>query len=1040
MSILNRILNYWYDCIKNEDILGKDISIHVRTRAVLNPFNHDPFIFNTDLEPLDVLGNLDNNKIINFAAHAFTKEYEIYYGFPLLYYNEFDEYLKREKCLVAPLFVTRMKYFQEEGRFFLDTDENFPSCGIMAFNKLGLKTEEINDIGQKIEKIFTQDLDPQSLFDESIKIIQNEAEITINEEINPLDLSKSKKIRKGITPGIYNSNILFLGENTVFNFSLLRDLSELKEKTDLEETALSFLSNLSKDHTNKTENNSFIPIIPFASNEYQINAMKKVFQNKLTVITGPPGTGKSQFISNLLINFFLEGKTVLFVSHTNEAVDIVNQKINEQFSNLIMRTGKKEYRQELKAKFSELLIYSSKPIVETVTKEDIKTLWERIDSHRDEINRIDRLKAEYERNYVLLNDIMKYFYQDLDLETFKEKFLNQHNAFSTLDNMIKELKKIEENRFSILEKIYFFILPFLKNKKIKVIKKEINLLLLESGINKFITDNTEIVSDLIEKRKERNRHRLENLLRAFNIFVENRKIYNDLVACNSRLKIEESIKELEEKLVEYSRKYIRAAYLKNINTKQKYFGAVNAFLNELSTSRMIDDIGGFFTKEAMGLLKIWSSTLKSVGRSFPLKPGIFDYVIFDEASQVDLPSAAPALYRGKKAIVVGDPKQLTHISGITRNMDKDIAKTHKLIEEKDYYPSKIRYYDTSLYFSAENSSFSRPVFLNNHYRSEDGIIGLCNTTFYDERLKIMTPLDFSRIPASLPIGVHWVDCKGEVYKHPAGSRLNIKEVEVVQDLYSDILKKIDKTDLTIGIVTPYRRQADRISDAISSVTELEKLEKHSIKSMTAHKFQGSERDIIIFSLVLASKGNGNSDTWYNIYPQILNVALSRAKYLLYIVGDKSFAKNHSCSYKDKCILKKLVHNYDEMKKEENYEKVIFGKKLDSPVEQYLFEKMQDIDFENYGYRLVPKFVFKRYTLDFALIPNIKNKARINIECDGKQHQVIEGVPILEDIERDNFLEEHGWTILRFQNFNIRENTEEVLKKIVESMKSQNYIN
>ena len=299
----------------------------------------------------------------------------------------------------------------------------------------------------------------------------------------------------------------------------------------------------------------------------------------------------------------------------------------------------------------------------------------------------------------------------------------------------------------------------------------------------------------------------------------------------------------------------------------------------------------------------------------------------------------------------------------------------------------------------------------------------------------MSSLDFSRFPSSLPIGVEWIDCSGEVYKHPAGSRVNRKEVEVVVNLYKDILKKIIKTDLTLGIVTPYRRQADAIREAIYNKTQPEDMEKHDIKVMTAHKFQGSERDIMIFSLVLASKGNGNSDTWYNIYPQILNVALSRAKYLLYIVGDKDFSRNHSCYYKRKCVLKKLIENYDELKKQKDYEKYTIGKKFDSPIEQFLYKQLQKIDFGNYGYKLVPKLVFKRYTLDFALIPNKQNKNLINIECDGKQHQIVEGMPVLEDIERDYFLKNHGWKILRFPNFDIRENTTEIINKIVENIKS-----
>jgi len=284
----------------------------------------------------------------------------------------------------------------------------------------------------------------------------------------------------------------------------------------------------------------------------------------------------------------------------------------------------------------------------------------------------------------------------------------------------------------------------LKNRKIKKIKKGINSILIESGINEYITnnkDNKNVGLDTVEIRKRKNWDRLKECLKAFDIYNQNRIIYEELKNCNERLGIEKNIKELENKYYELSGKYIRNFYLNDITNKQKNIGAVNTFLNKVSSSRMNEDINSYFFENAIEMLKIWSSTLKSIRRSFPLKPGIFDYVIFDEASQVDLPSAVPALYRAKNAIVVGDPKQLTHIAGITKNMDKEIAKSNKLLDEIKYYPSKIRYCDISLYFSAENCSYSSPIFLNKHYRSEDEIIGLCNKTFYDEKLKIMSSLD-----------------------------------------------------------------------------------------------------------------------------------------------------------------------------------------------------------------------------------------------------------------------------------------------------------
>jgi len=279
-------------------------------------------------------------------------------------------------------------------------------------------------------------------------------------------------------------------------------------------------------------------------------------------------------------------------------------------------------------------------------------------------------------------------------------------------------------------------------------------------------------------------------------------------------------------------------------------------------------------------------------------------VIFDEASQVDLPSAAPALYRAKNAVVVGDPMQLSHIAGITKDLDNEIAKAHGLLNQGGLYPSKIRYYDISAYRCAESCSCKPPVLLAKHYRSEDQIIDLCNSVFYSGKLSVSSDLDYLCWPNTLPLGIQWEHCSGTAIRPPGGSRLNKQEAMKVNGIFQKIVQKIKDTNLSIGVVTPYSQQQKEIYRLISQDTPLKIIEKHSVKVLTAHKFQGSEKDIMIFSLVLSAKGSGNNDRWYNAYPQILNVALSRAKYLLYIVGDKRFCLNR------KGILKKIAETYD----------------------------------------------------------------------------------------------------------------------------------
>ena len=788
---------------------------------------------------------------------------------------------------MAPLFIIKVIFSRDGKNLFLSKDESYPVCGIQSLTKLGLRTEEIANINQSIENLFTSNpkIDEKQLAAQTLEIIEKEAGVSIIEEINPYQLSNSKKLTKAMSAGLYNKSLIFSGETSVFNIHLIKDLLELKGRNDIEKTSLSFFS------TSRTADveSEIMPILPFSSNEYQIAAIQDIFKHSLSVITGPPGTGKSQFISNLIVNLFLTGKSVLFVSHTGEAVDVVNSRINEQFRNLMLRTGKKELRQDLKGRFNELLAESSKRNAKNIRVNYVYSLWKTILEYRNSLLKKDELEQDFQE---------KYFYQ-------------------------KELKNILQIQNSVIRKLKIYFESFILNFKLKIIKA-----------------------------------RLEKL--------------------HSRVDFESKIRELEKEFYLSCQDFIRNVYLGKMLGSGNKTGLVNTFLNQVNGHRFNDeDISESSFINALQVLKIWSSTLKSLRGTFPLKAGVFDYVIFDEASQIDLPSAAPALYRAKKAIIVGDPMQLTHIAGITKKIDYGLAKIHGLTEMKDIYPSKTRYCDVSLYKAAENSLPHSPILLTNHYRSEDQIISLCNQVFYEGRLKILSTLDYGKFPSSLPLGVRWEDVRGEVYKHPSGSRINQREVGAVHRVFQRVIKEISGTDLTVGVVTPYSRQRHAIYEKITSLTPADVIEKHDVKILTAHQFQGSEKDVVIFSLVLSSQGNGNSDKWYNIYPQILNVALSRARYLLYIVGDKDFCENRQG------ILGKIKDVYEKIKNEEKLEEYDLHAKFDTPTERIFYEELQKIKLEKLGYKLVPKLVAKRYTLDFAIV----GRKKIDIEIDETEYSM-----------------------------------------------------
>lgn len=135
-------------------------------------------------------------------------------------------------------------------------------------------------------------------------------------------------------------------------------------------------------------------------------------------------------------------------------------------------------------------------------------------------------------------------------------------------------------------------------------------------------------------------------------------------------------------------------------------------------------------------IRIWSCTLRSLEKTFPLDPNIFDYVIFDESSQIDIASALPAMYRAKNAIVIGDDSQLQPIVKLPRKVETAIRNdifedNHNELNILDYNESSIlKYVDSKVNISK--------VCLNKHYRSHDDIVFMYNSIFYQNNLKVLT--------------------------------------------------------------------------------------------------------------------------------------------------------------------------------------------------------------------------------------------------------------------------------------------------------------
>jgi len=288
---------------------------------------------------------------------------------------------------------------------------------------------------------------------------------------------------------------------------------------------------------------------------------------------------------------------------------------------------------------------------------------------------------------------------------------------------------------------------------------------------------------------------------------------------------------------------------------------------------------------ALEIFPVWATTNLSARTNLPLSPKLFDIVVIDEASQCDVPSALPLLYRAKHLVIIGDPNQLKHVATLHEPSDLEAASRFGVA------PDAYLYNAHSLFDIAQRSVAQQPgtILLREHYRSHAQIIGFSNEEFYDRLLLLRTDMERRGVPPDFLRdggGAFWLHADGRAEHPSGGSAFNLAELKVLQELVPRLLERLAQYEtgdfkFTLGIVTPYREQANRIQGWVSQRYG----DKSQILVGTAHTFQGDERDIVIFSPVLGPGLSEGSLNWLDRTKNLLNVAITRARLQLIVLGN-----------------------------------------------------------------------------------------------------------------------------------------------------------
>jgi hypothetical protein len=441
----------------------------------------------------------------------------------------------------------------------------------------------------------------------------------------------------------------------------------------------------------------------------------------------------------------------------------------------------------------------------------------------------------------------------------------------------------------------------------------------------------------------------------------------------------------------------------------------------------------------------------------PLEPQIFDLLIIDEASQVSIAQAFPALLRAKRILILGDKKQFSNVKAIQarsdtnreylnhleasfrQNVSRDPAKLVKL-ERFNIRTSILEFFEYITNYQAQ---------LVKHFRSYKELISYSNVNFYRDKLQVMKirgkniddVLRFTILPYSSD------------ERAPKNRNINQQEVQFI---ISELLKlKEQKSNASVGIITPHTDQQKLLVDMIGKLPERDFLyNEFRLKIMTFDTCQGEERDLVFYSMV----ANSDSDKLWGVFikdlasvdleedgklkAQRLNVGFSRAKECVHFVLSRPLDAYSGA------IGEALRHFWSvraEAKKEHAATEVDPRSVREAEVLNWFYqtrfwseEKAQSeftpqFELGRYLKQLDPFYEHPEYRVDFLLLyhPETSTEKKIILEYDGFKEHFGEGIGIdssnysdyysEEDVYRQKVLESYGYKFLRINRFNLGEN-------------------
>jgi hypothetical protein len=777
---ISNILSYYRDCYKED---SADLNLWN-----LSKLKKDDRLI---LEGQDDLGSgfLPRMPIPSEFAEQMMKRVEVYQRERVLLYASFILVGKVEvkgevKQVVTPLLFNEAVIEKENSNYYFSVNEQTPEINESLTQLLMPEGDSAPDVESNCN------IQSASFWTSWLK--DSPLELNCLELLNFPNLVNSEEIQNALrrkVPTLLPASMLVFVERSISSRGVLHELEEIIESNKLSAP----LSELLLPKEDSITTTSFSKPLKY---DY-LPGLLSIPQKKIISIaananlgcaSGPPGTGKSYTIAAIAAEHMARGESVLIVANNETALDVIADKLDENFgvSDVSIRAGQKEFLKKLKGYIADLLAgYFS----EELNKEPTAC--------ESELKAINNKLHKLEKRFV--------------------KFC--HKAIIRG----QRLKGLEEKGSQWMTRIY--------------------LALARNGIRQLAKQWTSL-SEINSKHIER-----EELAGAYLSALKNRNL--------------KTLVEKERKSLQAFNKAIRS------RTSKRQF-------------ELFDDIE---YSALLSAFPVWLVSLNTLYRVLPLKAEMFDLVIIDEATQCNISSCLPALHRAKRAMVVGDTKQLRHYSFLAKRKEAQLTAKNDLTPDTE---GVVSYRDNSILDLTLNAlnSHQQLAFLDEHFRSKPELIHFSNEHFYQSKLKVM-----QHRPCTNSGHLHLKRIDGTRDK----SGVNHLETEHVIDSIRDQISEDVQAGInhTIGVISPFRHQSEHIAKEIEANFNEAEILRHKIRVATPYGFQGEERDIMLISFSVDNESK-RAAVYLN-KTDVFNVTITRArqKQILFLSLDETQLPEHN---------------------------------------------------------------------------------------------------------------------------------------------------